>query len=246
MKGYIKEYREWRFIFEDEGDPTEGEATVSTFMLNLLNNPATKKSLIGLLNRALTDQVKTVPTQKESFSGKIDSKTKVSGVSLGEIDFGDFNLYWVPTSGKVTKIDPTPTGTEGEVSNKGSVNIFVNIFMRLKNETIDPFTIGQKGFTTGVGIDASATYLVNEEDDTLYYKINSMKVRPKKIIIDESKIQFMRLNPIQIVVTSDGLTVRDYKEGNEASENVYLDNMKFNLMDLLSNKSGTVDIKELK
>lgn len=246
MKGYIKEYREWKFIFEDEGDPTEGVAKVSTFMLNLLNNQATKKSLIRLLNDALTKHIKTVPTQKESFSGKIDPKTSVEGIKISPIDFGDFNLYWVPTSGKINKINPTPTGTEGEVSNKGNVNISINIFIRLKNDKIDPYTVDQKGFTTGVGINASATYLVNEETDTLYYKINSMNVIDKKIIIDGSKIKFMHFNPIQIVVTSNGLTVRDYREGNEASENVYLDNMKLDLMGLLPNKSGTVDIKELK
>lgn len=251
MEGYIKRYKNWKFIFEDEETgPEDDETTVSTFMLRLLNNEVAKKSLINLLNVAISKLVKDTPVHVESIPMKFDSNVTINDVDPGGVDLGTTKIYLKPTSAKVTKITPTKIEGSEEISNKGNMSVRINLFMRVKNEQlIDRFTPplsngkGYKGITKSFGISASASYVVKEKEDIIKYKINSVTIDNITKILDKNVLRMLYIHPLQIILDNNTITLKDYKP-NE-TESVYLDAMPINIMDNIPNKSGSIDIKNL-
>lgn len=254
MKGFILEYKNWKRLFEvAETDPIKEEEEVetvkaSTFVLRIINNKVTRNNLLSVVNRKMSDIL------KEAMPAAKTEKIKTE-----DADLGTFNIWWKPTSGKITKLIPINLEGSNEKSNKGTFKGKVSVFVRIKNDVlIDEYvrpsqygvsdTKANKGLQMSIPLYVGGNYTIDEKSDRFIFKVTTANLVYNKTI-DTSTHSLLNMLKDWIGFKNFYVTIKGDMLSIKLNASKSLDILKehpLGITDLIIGKNIEIDIENIK
>jgi hypothetical protein len=198
MKDFIKQYSEWKFILESEGDTTSDAVEPATISSTIIK---------GIVNKRINNRLITrVNTEINKAVGEYKGKVQRFNIPIKNTGLNPINIYHGINKASIKKLTATnEDGSEGELIGN------ISGWAQISSDRLNKMFNSSKPRTCGISIKLTATYKIDVATDEFTFKITGAKPRADK---DFAEGPFKILN-INVKISGDTLSIIDLSNAKQ-------------------------------